>query len=236
MLQVSGTKITYGSSSPTEPQSEQEISRRLATRLTRKTFTQYHPAYFAGVSCNSPLSRSAQGKGVKHRCYQKKGKVEETAWDLPSTAGILQLYVFVHFLTEVLVVPLKTLAGTWTLEWEGGYKERMSQPCKPATDTLLQCVVPSWHSVPVLLDGKLIWERKNPVKLCSRRSKSQTSENHTWAFVRRKERKGVKGMAMERQSQVWEDVIWAYTGAEEEHDRTSALKEKEKKSKSNCGE
>lgn len=48
---------------------------------------------------------------MKHERWQKKGKVEETAWDLPSTASVLQLYIFVRFLTKVLVVPLKMLAG-----------------------------------------------------------------------------------------------------------------------------
>jgi len=48
----------------------------------------------------------------------------------------------------------------------------MSRPCKPAAVVLRQCIVLSRHSVLVLLDGKLIRERKNPVKLCTRRSKS----------------------------------------------------------------
>lgn len=151
-------------SSPSYPQSEQQI-RRSAARPIRKTFTHYCPVYFAGLSCNSPLFCTAQGNGMKHERCQKKGKVEETAWDLPSTASVLQLYIFVRFLTKVLVVPLKMLAGMWTLEWEGCCKDRMSQPCKPATDVLLQCIVSSQHSVPLLLDGKFIWERKILVKL-----------------------------------------------------------------------
>lgn len=50
------------------------------------------------------------------------------------------------------------------------------------------------------------------------------------------ERRGREGMSMERKSQIWEGVIWGHTGADREHDMTSALKEKEKKSKRSCGE
>lgn len=121
------------------------------------------------------------------------------------------------------------MAGMWTLDWEGGCKDGMNQPCKPATNVSLQCTVPSGYSVSDLLDGRLICERKIPVKLCSRRSKPQVSENHTLAFVSRKEGRGKTGVAMKRQSQVWEGVIWGYTVAEGEHDRTSSVKEKRNK-------
>lgn len=120
-------------SSPANPQSRQEVSRRLAARLTRKTFSQYCPVYFEECSCNFQQAHPAQAKTVRDKCFQNKGKPKEATPDLCSIACILQLYFFVHFLAKLLMIPLKMLPGMWPFEWEGGCKDRMREPCKPAS-------------------------------------------------------------------------------------------------------
>lgn len=99
---------------------------------------------------------------------KKKGKVEETAWDLPTTAGMLQLYFFLFaFWQRCWWFPWKMPSGMWIIEWEGRCKGRMSHPC---WHILLQCIVPSRHPVPVLLGGKLIWEKNSCETLLQKNS------------------------------------------------------------------
>lgn len=150
-------------SSRSYPQSEQQIMR-LAARPTRKTFIHYCPVYFAGLSCNSPLFHTAKGNGVKHKCCQKKGKVEETAWDLSSTASILQLYIFFAFRQKCWWFLWKCWLGCEHMNERDAARTGWVSP----TSQLQMFYFSAYYlfgAQCLLLDGKFLWERKIPVKL-----------------------------------------------------------------------
>lgn len=76
MIQVWGMKITDGSFFPHLALERAGDQQKISSKTNHEDF---HSVYFAGVSCNSLPSNAAQGKWVKHKCRQKKEKVEETA-------------------------------------------------------------------------------------------------------------------------------------------------------------
>lgn len=94
----------------------------------------------------------------------------------------------------------KCCPGMWPFEWEGGYKDRMSEPCKPASH---RCFL-SVHSSLLALNAWFIrlkssWERKVSVKLCSRDQSHKLLKSILGHLLEIKERGEGKAMA----SQVW---------------------------------